>query len=56
MATRAELDALAGEVFAAVAQKRIKVRIGRAYPLDEVATAHRDLEGRRTIGANVLIP
>ncbi|GIK79439.1 MAG: quinone oxidoreductase [Pseudorhodoplanes sp.] len=56
VATREELDALAGDVFAAVAQKRVAVRIGRSYPLDQVATAHRDLEGRRTTGSNILIP
>ena len=32
------------------------VRIGQRYPLADVATAHRDLEARRTTGSTLLIP
>jgi NADPH2:quinone reductase len=34
----------------------VRVRIGQRYPLADAAQAHRDLEGRRTTGATVLIP
>jgi len=33
-----------------VAQGSLKLRIGKTYPLAEIAQAHRDLEGRRTTG------
>jgi NADPH:quinone reductase len=34
----------------------VKVQIGKAYPLAEAATAHRDIESRRTTGSTILIP
>ena len=51
-----DLKALARTVFDAVAGGRLKPEVGRTYPLSDAATAHRDLEGRRTTGATVLIP
>ncbi len=56
IATRPALDAAARELFAAVKSRAVRVRIGQRYPLTEAAQAHRDLEGRRTTGATVLIP
>jgi len=56
ISTREALDAAAKELFAAVKNKAFKVLIGQTYPLADAAEAHRDLEGRRTIGASVLIP
>ena len=56
VATRAELVARAGAVFAAVADGTLHVRIGHRHPLDDAARAHTDLEGRRTTGKVVLIP
>ena len=53
---RAELEAAARELFAAVKNKLVRVRIGQTYPLSEAAQAHRDLEGRLTTGSTVLIP
>jgi NADPH:quinone reductase len=35
---------------------RVKIEIGRRYPLAEAAQAHRDLEARRTTGSTILIP
>ena len=35
---------------------KVKVEIGRRYPLKEAAEAHRALEARETIGATVLLP
>ena len=56
IATRAELEAGARELFAAVKAKKIRVFIGQTYPLAQAAEAHRDLEGRRTTGSTVLVP
>lgn len=35
---------------------QVKVHIGQRYRLEDVATAHADLEGRRTTGSTVLLP
>jgi NADPH2:quinone reductase len=56
IATRAELEAAARELFAAVRAKKVRVVIGQKYPLARAADAHRDLEGRRTTGSTVLVP
>ncbi len=53
---RADLEAAARELFAAVKSRTVRIRIGQTYPLAEAAEAHRDLEGRRTTGSTVLIP
>lgn len=44
------------EVFAMLADGRIGVRVGGRYPLAGAATAHADLESRRTTGKLLLIP
>ncbi len=44
------------ELFAAVAQGSLKVRIGARYDLAEAAAAHTDLEQRRTTGKVILVP
>ena len=56
ISTREALDAAAKELFAAVKNKAFKLLIGQTYALADAAEAHRDLEGRRTTGASVLIP
>lgn len=56
VATRSELEKAARELFDIVARKIVTVNIGQTYPLSEVAQAHRDLEGRRTMGSTVLLP
>ncbi|WP_158852275.1 quinone oxidoreductase family protein [Saccharothrix deserti] len=56
VATREELEWRAGELFAAVADGSLTVRIGGRYPLAEARRAHEDLEGRRTTGKLLLIP
>jgi NADPH2:quinone reductase len=56
LTTRAELEAAAKDLFAAVSSKKVRVVIGQRYPLAQAADAHRDLEGRRTTGATVLVP
>lgn len=56
IASRAELEAAARELFAAVRARKVRVVIGQRYPLARAADAHRDLEGRRTTGSTVLVP
>ena len=55
-ATRKELDYHSGEVYAAVADGTLDVRIGQRYPLADAARAHEDLQARRTTGKLLLIP
>jgi len=54
--SRADMDAIARETFAAVKKGWIKVRINQRYKLAEAAQAHRDLEARKTTGASVIVP
>lgn len=55
-ATRDELLAAAGEVFANVASGVLRVRVNHIYPLSDAARAHVDLESRKTSGSIVLVP
>ncbi len=54
--TRADIEALAGSLFAALAEGRIRAEVSRQAPLAEAAAVHRDLEARRTTGSIVLVP
>ncbi|SEP44006.1 quinone oxidoreductase family protein [Amycolatopsis saalfeldensis] len=54
--TREELDWRAGELFQAVADGSLAIRIGGRYPLAEARRAHEDLQGRKTTGKLLLIP
>ena len=54
--SRDELLWRAGDVLNWIAAGKLKLRIDRTYPLAEAATAHRDLEGRKTAGKLLLIP
>ena len=56
IATRADLESRAGDVFNAVAAGTLKLRIEHTYPLAEAAQAHRELESRRTTGKLILLP
>jgi NADPH2:quinone reductase len=56
IATRAELDSAARELFRVVARRKVRIHIGQRYALAEAAQAHRDLEARRTVGSTVLVP
>ncbi|NMR31046.1 quinone oxidoreductase family protein [Crystallibacter degradans] len=44
------------ELFAAVLDGSLKMRVGASYPLAEAGQAHSDLESRRTTGKLLLIP
>ncbi len=52
--SREELQSRAEDIFKWVAQGELKVRIGHRFALDEIAEAHRELEGRRTTGKVLL--
>jgi NADPH:quinone reductase len=54
VATRDELLWRAGDVLNWIASGKLKLRIDRLYPLADAASAHRDLEGRRTAGKLLL--
>jgi NADPH:quinone reductase len=45
-----------GELFAAIADGSLTVTVSRSYSLAEAAQAHRDLQGRQTVGSIVLTP
>ena len=55
-ATRAELLASAGAVFAALRRGAITAVARQTWPLDQAVRAHRALEARETAGASLLVP
>lgn len=56
IATREELEQRSSDVMQMIVGGALKLRIHKAYPLEQAAQAHRDLEGRRTTGKLLLIP
>lgn len=56
LGSRDELAWRAGDVLGAVADGALHVHIARTYPLAAAGDAHRDLEGRTTVGKLLLIP
>jgi NADPH2:quinone reductase len=56
IASTEELRARSSAVFKMIAEGRLKLRIEHIYPLGEAATAHRELEARKTTGKLLLIP
>ena len=55
VATREELTLRAGELFDAVLDGTLSLRIEHTYPLADARRAHEDLEGRRTTGKLLLL-
>lgn len=51
-----QLQKRAQQLFKMIADGKIKIQVNQTYPLSKVATAHRDLEARKTTGQTVLIP
>jgi NADPH2:quinone reductase len=45
----------AGRLFELIAERKLEVRIGARYPLEQAARAHADLEARKTTGKLLLI-
>jgi NADPH2:quinone reductase len=55
-ARRADLVAMADDMFSLVRSGKIVNDARQTYPLRDAAQAHRDLESRRTTGSSLLIP
>jgi NADPH:quinone reductase len=55
-AARADLLEHARRLFALIAERKLDVRIGGRYPLEDAGTAHENLEARRTTGKLLLLP
>jgi NADPH2:quinone reductase len=54
-ARRADLEALAGELFAVVVAGKVRVEVNQTCALKDAAQAQVDLEARRTTGSTVLL-
>lgn len=52
--TKTHLAEMAKELFDVVASGGVKIDVAQRYPLADAARAHRDLEGRKTVGASIL--
>ena len=55
IATRAELEETANDLFDMVASGKVKINVNQTYPLRDAAQAHRDLEARKTTGSTVFL-
>jgi len=56
VATRVDLERRATDLFQAILQKRLKLRIEKVFPLAEASRAHTMLESRKTAGKLLLKP
>ncbi len=54
--TRANLEAMAGDLMQVVSAGAVRIEVNQTFPLKDAAEAHRALEGRKTTGATVLVP
>jgi NADPH:quinone reductase len=54
--TKEELDTRARAIFEVIQHGILDIKIYKEYPLSEAASAHKDLEGRKTSGKLLLIP
>jgi NADPH2:quinone reductase len=54
IASRAELEASAAELFALVAAGKVQVEVKQRFALEQAADAHRALEARATTGSTIL--
>jgi NADPH2:quinone reductase len=55
-AKRADLVAMANDLFDVVMSGKVKIEVNQRYPLSEAVRAHTDLEARRTTGSTILLP
>jgi NADPH2:quinone reductase len=55
-AGRADLEAMAADLFDMVASGKIKIEVNQKVPLADAAGAHRALESRKTTGSTILLP
>ena len=54
--TAEEIAWRAGDVLKWIADGKLKLHIHKVYSLSDAAQAHRDLEGRKTVGKLLLVP
>ncbi|HZX26575.1 MAG TPA: quinone oxidoreductase [Telluria sp.] len=55
-AKRADLEAMAADLFDVVESGQVKIEVRQRYHLSEAARAHRELEARQTTGSSILLP
>ena len=55
-ARRADLLAMAGELFDVVLSGKVKIEVKQTYALKDAAQAQRDLADRKTTGSTILLP
>ncbi|MGH8678244.1 MAG: quinone oxidoreductase family protein [Burkholderiales bacterium] len=55
-AKRADLVAMANELFDVVKSGKVKIEINQTYALKDAAKAHTELQARKTTGSTVLLP
>jgi NADPH2:quinone reductase len=55
-ASREDLVLSAARLFQVVDDGAVKIEINQRYKLEDVAAAHRDLEGRKTTGSTIMLP
>jgi NADPH2:quinone reductase len=55
-AKRADLLAIATDLFDIVRSGKVKIEANQRYPLKDAAQAHRDIEARKTVGSTILVP
>ncbi|KAK2012863.1 NAD(P)-binding protein [Colletotrichum eremochloae] len=53
-ATRDELDKYSGELFDMITSGKLKIAIHKVYPIQDVKSAHTDIESRKTTGKLLL--
>jgi NADPH2:quinone reductase len=53
IATKADLNECAHDLFDVVSSGKVKILVNQVYPLKDAATAHHDLESRKTTGSTV---
>ncbi|WP_189679654.1 quinone oxidoreductase family protein [Seohaeicola zhoushanensis] len=54
IADHAKCQEMAQHLFSKVVSGDVKVNIGQTFPLEEIAAAHRALEGRQTTGSTII--
>ena len=55
-AQRADLEAMAADLFDVVTSGKVTIDINQRYKLADAAQAHIDLESRKTTGSSILLP
>jgi NADPH2:quinone reductase len=55
LTSRENAQQMANDLFAQVTSGAVKIDVSRRYPLEDAASAHRDLESRKTTGSSVLV-